>query len=126
MPVEHTEAALRALTEHAADFEPHLIVSELRSVAADDLWMSPAQGRDSTCLHFTWHAHPGDVDRLCTLIQHALDPFEARPHWGKVFDPAAVDVARLYARLPDYLELLGRIDPESRFRNGLLRQLLGG
>ena len=72
---------MRALGD---SIRPHLIVSELRTAAADELWLSPAYRRDVVIIHFTWYNHPDEVDELLPRIEAALAPFDARPHWGKV------------------------------------------
>ncbi len=77
-------AALAALRELRDRIAPHLLITELRTVAADDLWLSPAYGRDSLAIHFTWKNQPDAVDALLDPIEAALAPFAPRPHWGKV------------------------------------------
>jgi xylitol oxidase len=124
IPAEHTVAALRAVTALADVVEPHLIVSEVRSVAADDLWMSPAFGRDSTCVHFTWRPHPEDVDRVNADVAAALAPFAARPHWGKRF-PNGGGQAHLYPRAADFRSLVLDVDPAGKFRNTLVDDAIG-
>jgi xylitol oxidase len=86
-------AAVRALRERIA---PVLLVSEIRSVAADDLWLSPAHGRDSLAIHFTWRPDPAGVLPVVGAVEAALDPFDPRPHWGKVFTTPAGRLAELY------------------------------
>ncbi|HMR47818.1 MAG TPA: FAD-binding protein [Arachnia sp.] len=118
-------AALQALRGLADEIDPLLLVSELRTVAADDQWLSPAFARDSLCLHFTWRNEPDGVRRVLPLIERALAPFDARPHWGKWFAMDAASVARLYPRLDDFLALAERIDPGGTFRNRYLERVLG-
>ncbi|MFC7761988.1 D-arabinono-1,4-lactone oxidase [Catellatospora bangladeshensis] len=69
-----------------------LLVSEIRSIAADRLWLSPAYGRDSIAFHFTWIADDAAVAPVVAAVEDRLVPLGARPHWGKLFgvDPAAV------------------------------------
>src|SRR5205823_5675351 len=78
--------------------EPLLQVSELRSIAGDRLWMSPQYRRDTLAIHFTWK--PVDVGRVLERLEDALAPFEARPHWGKVFH--ARGVGARYERMADF------------------------
>ncbi len=115
-------AAVRALGEFIA---PHLLITELRTAAADDLWLSPANGRPSLAIHFTWKNEPASVARLAPQIQAALAPFDARPHWGKVNTMTAVDIAPLYPRLPEFVALAEQMDPQHRFRNAYLERVLG-
>jgi xylitol oxidase len=120
-------AALRALRSLAGVIRPVLQVTELRTVAADRLWMSPQHGRDTLSVHFTWHKDWPAVRRALVEIEAALAPFGARPHWGKLFLASAEDLAPLYGRLGDFSALAGRLDPRGVFVNDWLRRhVLGG
>ncbi len=107
-------AAVRGL---GADIAEHLLVSEIRTVAADTLWMSPQYERDSVALHFTWRLHPAAVRDLLLRIEEVLAPFGARPHWGKVFVAEAPATALLYPRRDDFVALAARLDGRGAFRN---------
>ena len=100
---------------------PVLQVTEIRTIAADELWMSPQYGRDTVALHFTWKREPEAVARVLVDIEAALAPFGARPHWGKVFARRPPTIAPLYERLPDFARLAQRLDPRGAFRNELAR-----
>ena len=115
-------AAVRALGE---SITPHLLITELRTAAEDDLWLSPATGRPSLAIHFTWKNEPDAVARLVPQIQAALAPFDARPHWGKYNTMTATDIEPLYPKLPEFAALAERMDPEHRFRNAYLERVLG-
>lgn len=117
--------ALSAVRDLGETIAPHLLITELRTTAADDLWLSPAQGRPSLAIHFTWKNEPDEVAHLAPKIQAALAPFQARPHWGKWNTMTAIDVAPLYPRLPEFLVLAERMDPQHRFRNAYLERVLG-
>lgn len=125
VPFEATREALEVIDALAERIRPHLIVSELRAVAADDLWLSPASGRDTTCVHFTWHPHPREVEGLTREIQQRLLPLGGRPHWGKVFDPALVDAATAYPRSGEFAALAARLDPDGTFANRFVERALG-
>ncbi|MCU1525201.1 MAG: FAD-binding protein [Microbacteriaceae bacterium] len=114
--------ALRAMGEQIA---PHLRVAELRTVASDSLWMSPAYGRDTLGIAFTWKNEPDAVARLATLIEAALAAYDPRPHWGKLFAMDAAAVAPKYERLADFGALADRLDPDRQFRNEYLERVLG-
>ena len=116
-------AALTAVRELSATIAPALFVTELRAVAADDLWMSTATGRDTLCIHFTWKNLPDQVHAIIPLIEAALAPFAARPHWGKVNHVTGFD--DLYDRLPDFRALVARRDPAGKYGNSYLTNLLG-
>jgi xylitol oxidase len=116
-------AALNAVRQFADDIRPHLLVSELRTVRADDLWLSGAYGRDTLAIHFTWANHPGPVRDLLPRIEAALAPFGARPHWGKWHTMDAAAVAAVFPRLADARAVFDRLDPDARFANAHLRRL---
>jgi xylitol oxidase len=82
--------------------------------------MSPHQGRDSAALHFTWLRDQPAVERVLAVVEAALEPFEARPHWGKLFVAGAPAIAERYERLPDFARLVRRLDPRGAFRNDWL------
>ncbi|MET0909882.1 MAG: D-arabinono-1,4-lactone oxidase, partial [Ilumatobacteraceae bacterium] len=101
-----------------------VLVTELRSVAADDLWLSPAHGRDSLGIHFTWRPEPGLVGEAVQAVEAALAPFDARPHWAKVASVFAADLRLRYPRLVDAAERRDAFDPAGVFRNDFLDRLL--
>jgi alditol oxidase len=126
VPRRHAVAAIAAVRGLADRVRPVLQVSEIRTVAADGLWMSPHHGRDSAALHFTWKPEPDAVDRVLADVEAVLAPFEARPHWGKRFLAGASTIAGQYERLPDFVRLVGRLDPRGAFRNAWLDRLVLG
>jgi xylitol oxidase len=115
LPREHGPAALLAL--RSLDLRAALQVCEVRTVAADDLWLSPCHGRDTLGLHFTWVDDDALVSSAVDLLEDAWAPFDARPHWGKVFH---VDPRPHYPQLPTFRALIDRYDPERRFGNDFL------
>ena len=117
VPREHAVDALDAVAGLGDRIAPLLMVSELRTVAADDLWLSPAYGRDSLAVHFTWRADPEAVLPVVTAIEAALAPFDARPHWGKVFTTDADAVGSRYPRYDDARALRDELDPDDVFGN---------
>jgi xylitol oxidase len=125
--VDRSDAAdaLRAVRAVAPQFVGLLAVTELRTVAADDLWLSPAFGRDSLAIHFTWVNDEAAVRAVLPTIEAALEPFGARPHWGKVHAFDAGRLAPLYPRFDDARELFARRDPHRVFWSAALDRLLG-
>jgi xylitol oxidase len=121
----HAPGALAAVRALSDSVSPHLLITELRTMAADDLWLSPANGRPSLAIHFTWKNEPEAVARLAPIIQAALAPFDARPHWGKVNTMTVSDLAPLYPRLAEFAALAEQMDPQHRFRNAYLERVLG-
>jgi alditol oxidase len=126
LPRGHAVAALQALRSLAGVIRPVLQVSELRTVAADRLWLSPQQGRDTLAVHFTWVPGWAAVRRVLVEVEAALAPFGARPHWGKLFLAEAATIAPLYERAGDFARLAGRLDPRGVFTNDWLRRHLLG
>jgi xylitol oxidase len=126
LPRGHAVAALEALRSLAGVLRPVLQVSELRTVAADRLWMSPQHGRDTLSVHFTWVPDWAAVRRVLVEVEAALAPFGARPHWGKLFLAEAAAIVPLYERAGDFARLAGRLDPRGVFANDWLRRHLLG
>jgi xylitol oxidase len=124
LPRRHAIAALRALDGVRDTVAPVLQVSEIRTVAADDLWLSPSYREDVVALHFTWKKDWPAVRRVLAVVEEALEPFEARPHWGKLFVMSPERVRSLYERLPDFQRLLTDYDPTGKFRNEFIDELL--
>lgn len=124
LPLEHASAALTALFTLGDRLAPLLFVSEVRTVAADKLWLSPAYRQDSVALHFTWRRDESAVRSVLTEVETALAPFGARPHWGKVFETSPGRLAAVVPRLPDFRRLAGSLDPAGKFRNAYLDRLV--
>lgn len=116
-------AELRALSDRIT---PLLLVSEIRTVAADRLWLSTAYGQDSVGFHFTWKQRQAEVEEVLPVMEEALAPFNARPHWGKLFHAGADSLAGLYPRFADFKDLAERMDPEHKFRNDFLARKVFG
>ncbi|WP_405455195.1 FAD-binding protein [Streptomyces sp. NBC_00101] len=115
-------AAFEALERLRDRVAPLLLIAEIRTVAADDLWLSPAQGRDCVAFHFTWKPDTAAVTPVLHAVEEALAPFGARPHWGKVFPMGPSDLRGLYPDFARFEELTARYDPEGIFRNDFLRR----
>ena len=118
VPRRHGVAALEALRSMGDTIAPQLWATEIRTVAGDDLWASPAFGRDSVCIGFTWKKHPEEVGRLMLDVEAALEPFEPRPHWGKLF--RLTDLRSRFPKLSQHLELAERYDPNGKFGSDFL------
>jgi xylitol oxidase len=120
VPRPHAVEAILALERMHDQITPHLLISEIRAIAADSLWMSPCYRQDSVALHFTWKQDWPAVSRLLPVIEKELGPFKARPHWGKLFTMAPSVLRSRYERLPDFVALARRYDPQGKFRNEFL------
>jgi len=112
--------ALRAVRALGSRIAPHLHITELRTAAADELWLSGAYERPMLAIHFTWKPELDAVRALLPDIEAALAEFDARPHWGKVNGMDAATLARVHPRLADSRALFERLDPAGMFSNDYL------
>lgn len=124
LPAEHAVAAIQALRGIGHLIAPLLYISELRSVAADQAWLSPSYARDSLAVHFTWQQRPAEILAVLPRIEEVLAPFDPRTHWGKVSSMSRADLRRVYPRLDDFAALARRVDPAGRFHNAFLERIL--
>ena len=120
VPQPHAVEAILAVARLGKRIGPHLFISEIRTIAADDLWMSPCYKQASVAIHFTWKPDRPAVDRLLPVIERELAPFEARPHWGKLFAMGQPALAALYDRLPAFRRRIAEDDPRGKFGNAFL------
>jgi xylitol oxidase len=126
VPRRYAVEALRALDDIRDRIAPVLQISEIRTVAADDLWLSPSYGRETVALHFTWVKDTEAVLPVLAMIEERLAPFEARPHWGKLFTVTPEVLRSRYDRMDDFRELAHQIDPAGTFANEFVgRYVLG-
>jgi alditol oxidase len=121
LPRRYAVEAIEAVRSLADEIRPILQVSEIRAVAADLLWMSMNYGEDTVGIHFTWKPEREAVEDMLVQLETALVPFEARPHWGKLFNANVAAIAPLYERLPDFARLVERLDPRGTFSNSWLK-----
>jgi alditol oxidase len=117
VPFERAYEAVRAVETLRDKITPHLFITELRAIAADDLWMSMAYKRPSLAIHFTWKPETPAVMNLLPQIEAKLAPFQARPHWGKVYSMNISQIQPLYPRIDDFRALTREFDPKGKFRN---------
>jgi xylitol oxidase len=125
IPAEHAVPALHALHQVGEQIAAVLRVGEVRTIAADELWLSTAYRRDSVGFHFTWIPDTAAVLPVVTLIERQLAPFAPRPHWGKIFTTPTAEFYASYDRLPDFLDLARHYDPAGKFRNAYTARCLG-
>jgi xylitol oxidase len=126
VPRRHGVAMIEALRSLAGRILPVQQAAEIRTIARDDLWMSPQYGQDTVAIHFTWKPDQAAVEGVLADIESSLEELEAGPHWGKLFLADAAAIAPLYSRLPDFRRLVERLDRRGAFRNRWLEaQVLG-
>jgi len=126
VPRQHAMEAILAVAQLRDQVSPHLLISEIRTIAADKLWMSPCYEQPCVTIHFTWKQEWDAVRRLMPVIERELVPFQARPHWGKLFTMAPADLKRIYKKMPEFIELSSKYDPHGKFRNEFLKKNIFG
>ena len=126
VPREAAPEVVRLLYGIGDRLRPLLMISEIRTIAADDLWMSTSYDRDSVAFHFTCEQDWGALRQLLPVIEDALEPYEARPHWGKMFTMSPRRLQSRYERLADFQALLRRYDPDGKFRNAFVDETIFG
>lgn len=120
VPRQNTAAALTALRGIADRIDPCLMATEIRTMAADNLWLSLSYGHDAVGIHFTWKFELAAVDALTRDIEALLIPLGGRPHWGKIIHAPAATLAHLYPRMQHFRNLADYYDPKRKFRNDYL------
>jgi len=120
IPREKAIAGIIAIEKLNEEISPQLLITEVRTIAADNFWMSPCYHQDSVSIHFTWKQKTEEVLNLLPKIEAALAPFSVKPHWGKLFklDPATLH--QRYEKFSDFLALAKKYDPNGKFRNAYL------
>jgi alditol oxidase len=118
--------AILAVERLRDQITPHLLISEIRAIAADDLWLSPCYQQPSVTIHFTWKQDWAAVSKLMPIIERELAPFDARPHWGKLFTTRPDRLRALYKKLPEFIDLAKKYDPHGKFRNQFLNANIFG
>ncbi|MFP3721754.1 FAD-binding protein [Niallia circulans] len=123
-PREHAYNALCALSDIREYIAPLLFISEVRTIAKDELWLSPSYKQDSVAIHFTWQDKWKEVQQVLPLIESKLEPFQAKPHWGKLFTTAPSKIQSLYEKMPAFQHLLMKYDPQGKFRNTFMNRYI--
>ncbi|MBO6716900.1 MAG: FAD-binding protein [Rhizobiaceae bacterium] len=124
VPRRHAAEALLAVQAIQEDIAPHLLISEIRTMKADELWLSQAYRQDCVGIHFTWKNDWPAVSAVLPKIEAQLAPFEPRPHWGKLFMMAPEAVRERYEKLDDFRKLARRLDPAGKFTNQYIRRTI--
>jgi xylitol oxidase len=124
VPRQHAIEAILAVERLRDQVGPHLLISEIRTIAADNFWMSPCYKQPCVTIHFTWKQDWPAVSKLLPVIEKELSPFKARPHWGKLFSTSPAQLSSIYEKLPEFTRLSKHYDPEGKFRNEFLNMNL--
>ena len=124
VPIEHAYPAIMAVEKLHEKVSPHLFITEIRTIQADDFWMSPCYKKACVAIHFTWKQEPEAVMALIPLIEEQLAPFNVKPHWAKLFTIAPSVLQSRYEKLNDFKQLVNQYDPNGKFRNDFIRKNL--
>jgi xylitol oxidase len=122
VPRQHAVEAILAVERLRDQVSPQLLISEIRSIAADQLWLSPCYQQPCVTIHFTWKQNWPAVRKLMPIIEKELAPFHARPHWGKLFTTSPAQLQVIYKKMPEFVELSRKYDPQGKFRNEYLNK----
>ncbi len=120
VPRHNAVEAILAMQRLGDRLGPHLMITEIRAIAADELWMSPCYEQPSVTIHFTWKQDWPAVSKLLPVIEKELAPFRPRPHWGKLFAISRAQLHSAYEKLPEFIKLSRKFDPQGKFRNDFL------
>ena len=126
VPRQNAVEAIFAIARLHEQISPHLLITEIRAIAGDELWMSPCYKQPSVTIHFTWKQDWPAVSKLLPVIEKELAPFRPRPHWGKLFSIPPTQLHSEYERLTDFVALAKRFDPHGKFRNDFLNANIFG
>ena len=124
VPQHNAVDAMLAIQKMGKEIGPHLFISEIRTIDADDLWMSPCYKQPSVTLHFTWKQEWEPVMKLLPGIENELAPFNAKPHWGKLFTLSSSTLSSRYEKMNEFKKIIAQYDPHGKFRNEFLEKNL--
>lgn len=126
IPRHNATEAFFAIQRMGKQIGPHLLISEIRTIDADNLWMSPCRNQASVTIHFTWKQEWDAVSKLLPLIEKELEPFKPKPHWGKLFTMSPQVLQSRYEKLNDFKSMVATYDPNGKFRNEFLKRNIYG
>ncbi len=126
VPLDNAVEAIKAVRTLREELKGLLMITEIRTVAADEFWMSMSYRRPSVAIHFTLQQNIAGVEQFLHGLEQKLGPFQARPHWGKLFSTQPDLLQSRYERVDDFRKLTEKYDPEHKFQNEFIRQKLFG
>ncbi len=122
VPQEHAVETYQILNSMKSELEPLLMISEIRTIAEDDLWISTANGRPSVAFHFTCEQNWEELSKVLPIIEEKLGPFDVRPHWGKMFTMSHSRLESVYPQMNNFRDLISQYDPNGKFQNEFVRK----
>jgi xylitol oxidase len=126
VPRQNAVDAILAVNELRDQLSPYLLISEIRAIAGDNLWLSPCYKQPSVTIHFTWKPDWLSVRKVLPVIEKQLGPYRPRPHWGKLFTISPAQLHASYEKLEDFVRLSEQHDPKGKFRNQFLNTNIFG
>jgi xylitol oxidase len=126
VPIEHAYDAIMAMESLHEKTTPHMFISEIRTINADDFWMSPCYKQTCISLHTTWKQETDEVMKLLPMIEEKLAPFNPKPHWAKLFTFPPAVLQSKYQKLNEFRQLAKQYDPNGKFQNEFLQNNLFG
>jgi len=126
VPKKNAVEAMSAIQRMGKQIGPHLFISEIRTIDADNFWMSPCNQQASVAIHFTWKQEWEPVMKLLPVIEKELAPFNVKPHWGKLFTIPHSKLNSLYPQMSEFKNFVAGYDPKGKFRNAFLEKNLYG
>ncbi|MBC6992333.1 FAD-binding protein [Hymenobacter sp. BT491] len=124
VPLEHAYEAMMAIEKLHEKLSPHLFISEIRTIQADNFWMSPCYKKTCVAFHTTWKPDMETVRGLLPLMEAQLAPFDPVPHWAKLFTMSPAVLQAKYEKLPEFKQLVAQQDPKGKFRNAFINKYL--
>jgi len=125
LPIEEGPKALREIIALLETRFPEVYFPiEVRVVAPDDIWLSPFYKRP-TCSIAIHHGAPEDPLPFFGAAEPIFRRYGGRPHWGKMHNLTAKELAALYPRWKDAMQLRRDMDPDNRFVTPYMARLLG-
>jgi xylitol oxidase len=124
VPREHATAVIRTLRRNGDRLADILLMGEIRTVEADDLWMSPCYRTPCVAFHFSFKKDWRALRAILPGLEDDLTPFQPRPHWGKMFTMSPDKIQACYPRLRDFRSLQKEHDPDGKFLNDFVERYI--
>ncbi|QKG84184.1 FAD-binding protein [Kroppenstedtia pulmonis] len=125
IPAKHLKCVIREIREQIQKhrFAVHFPV-ECRYVKGDDIWLSPAYGRDSAFVAV--HMYKGmPFKPYFKVVEDIFLRYDGRPHWGKMHTLTSKSLPSLYPKWENFQKVRTRLDPQGRFSSPYMKKLWG-
>lgn len=126
VPHQNAVDAFFAIQKLGKQIGPHLFISEIRTINADEFWMSPCYKQPCVTIHFTWKQEWDAVMKLLPVIEKELAPYNVKPHWGKLFTISHETLASHYTQMNTFKKVVAEFDANGKFKNEFLQKNIYG